>query len=291
MEVPYNGEMPPRLALMVLGCAWPLLVSCGGPGRATSADAAAPTSVKEATGPTSLGNSPHVRFGVPVDGDSSDDYLMDKGAYVLSYNRARGSANWVAWRLRADDLGTTARADNFQADNQVPPDFRRIVPSDYTRSGYDRGHLCPSAHRTKDKATNSETFLMSNMLPQVHALNAGPWKGVETYERELVAKDGRDVYVVAGGLFAPTPTTIGHGVAVPIATFRVTIVVQPGSGPNDVSEVTPLFAVEMPNDASAKGRKWSEFRVSVDQVERDTGYDYLSEVPDEVEDTVEAMEP
>ena len=89
--VPYNGEMLPRLALMAMACAWPLLVSCGSPSRAISADAAAPTSVKETTGYVSLGNSPHVRFGVPVDGDSSDDYLMDKGAYVLSYNRARGS--------------------------------------------------------------------------------------------------------------------------------------------------------------------------------------------------------
>jgi endonuclease G len=241
--------------------------------------------------PASSSGSPHVLFGVPVDADPSDDYLMEKAAYMLSYNRVRGSANWVAWRLRADDLGTTDRANDFRSDDQLPSAFHRITPSDYARSGYDRGHLCPSADRTRDKATNAATFLMSNMLPQFHALNAGPWKGIETYERELVAKNGKSIYVVAGGIFAPAPTTIGQGVAVPSAMYRVTIVVQPGSGPNDVSEATPILAVEMPNDASARGHTWSEFRVSVDQVESDTGYDFLSALPDEVEDELEAMEP
>lgn len=69
----------------------------------------------------------------------------------------------------------------------------------------------------------------------------------------------------------------------------MTIVVQPGSTPNDVSDVTPVLAVEMPNDASAKGHKWTEFAVSVDQVEGDTGYDFLSALPDGVENKVEAM--
>jgi endonuclease G len=268
------------------------LLGCGSPPPSTTAHAAAsPASAEPSAHLENLRDSPHVLFGLPVDADPSDDYLMDKTAYVLSYNRARGSANWVAWRLRADDLGTTDRANDFRADDQVPSHFHRITPSDYARSGYDRGHLCPSADRTKDEATNSETFLMSNMLPQVHALNAGPWKGIETYERELVANEGKSVYVVAGGIFARAPKTIGQGVAVPIATYRVTVVVQPGSGPNDVSDVTPILAVEMPNDASAKGHKWGEFRVSVDRVERDTGYDFLSALPDDVEARVEARAP
>jgi len=97
---------------------------------------------------------------------------------------------------------------------------------------------------------------MTNMMPQVHALNAGPWKGIETHERELVTKQGMDVYVVAGGLFGANPTTIGRGVAVPAASCRVTTVVQQGQGSSDVLATTPVLAVEMPNHASAKGRKW-----------------------------------
>jgi endonuclease G len=132
---------------------------------------------------------------------------------------------------------------------------------------------------------------MTNMIPQVHALNAGAWKSIESYERELVTRDGKDVYVVAGGIFGRGSATIGHGVAVPVSSYRVAIVVEHGQGPTDVSEATPVFAVEMPNDASAKGHKWGEFRLSVDRVERDTGYDFFSALPDEIEERLEAQVP
>jgi endonuclease G len=228
---------------------------------------------------------------MPTDADPSDDFIMDKGAYVLSYNRTRGLANWVAWRLTADDLGTEERADDFRADDQLPPDFYRVLPSDYARSGYDRGHMCPSSHRTKDAASNSLTFSMTNMQPQVHSLNAGPWKSLETYERELAGKLGKDVYVIAGGVFTTGPKTIGQGVAVPRSNYRITVVIPHGLGPADVTAATPVYAVEMPNDASAKGHKWAEFSVSVDEIEQDTGYNFLSALPDTVEDGVEATNP
>ncbi len=285
-----HGATRSRIGLLLAAYAVHAIIGCAAPSRAVPVEAA-PRHAEAADASTSLGLSPHVRFGVPIDGDASDDYLMDKDAYVVSYHRARGVPNWVAWRLSASDLGAADRSDSFEADERVPPEFRRIMPNDYARSGYDRGHLCPSAHRTSNGTTNSATFLMSNMLPQRHALNAGPWKGVETYERELVAKNGNEVYVVAGGVFSRTPKTFGPGVAVPVAFFRVTIVVAAGSGPTDISERTPVLAVEMPNDDSAKGRKWHEFRVTVDRVEADTGYDFLSRIPDDVENAIEAKAP
>lgn len=269
-----------------------MLVGCGAPPPPTSAPPAPPAGAASAeTDLEKLGHSPHVSFGVPTDADPSDDYLIDRGAYVASYNRRLGGPNWVAWRLTRDDLGTTARGDDFRADERLPSELRRIRPRDYAGSGYDRGHLCPSAHRTHDADANSATFLMTNMTPQVHALNAGPWKGIEAHERELVAQQGMDVYVVAGGIFGSTPKTIGHGVAVPTSSYRVTIVVQHSQGPSDVTDATPVLAVEMPNDASAKGHRWDEFSVSVDQVERDTGYDFLAELPDSLEARLETRAP
>jgi endonuclease G len=263
-----------------------LFISCAAP---LGAGAASPVRAAEATPKRpDLRDSPHVRFGVPADEDPSDDYLVDRGAYVASYNPKRGVANWVAWRLTAEDLGTIGRSDNFQADDRLPIDFYRVLPGDYRRSGYDRGHLCPSSHRTQEAGANSVTFLMTNMIPQVHALNAGPWKGVETYERELVQKDGKDVYVVAGGIYGSNPGVIGRGVAVPTATYRVTIVVERGQGPSDVTATTPVVAVEMPNESSVKGHRWAEFRVSADQVERDSGYDFLAALADEMEARLEA---
>lgn len=266
------------------------LFGCGSPPRSVSASTTSAATPEPSTD-KEVSRSPHVRFGIPVDADPSDDYLIDRAIYVASYNRNLGEPNWVAWRLTRDDLGTVGRRDHFQTDDGLPSEFRRVGPGDYTASGYDKGHLCPSAHRTYDATANAATFLMTNMTPQVHALNAGPWKAIESHERELVAVQGMDVYVVAGGVFGSSPKTIGHGVAVPTSSYRVTIVVQHGQGPSDVTDATTVLAVEMPNDNSAKGHKWQEFRVSVDRIERDSGYDFLAALPDGVEDRLEAQVP
>jgi len=133
--------------------------------------------------------------------------------------------------------------------------------------------------------------LMSNMQPQLRALNAGPWKSLETHERELASKQGKHVYVVAGGLFADNPATIASKVPVPKANFRVTVVLEPGMATRDVTAQTPVYAIEMPNDVTVRGRKWTEFQVEVDDIELRTGYDFLTELPDPVEANVEARAP
>ena len=74
----------------------------------------------------------------------------------------------------------------------------------------------------------------------------------------------------------------------PELSYRVTLVVRSGDGPREVTSSTPVLALEMPNDATAKGHPWSDFKVSVDRVEADTGYDFLSALPDDVERHLEA---
>lgn len=239
--------------------------------------------------PSPLASSPHVALGVPTDSDPSDDLLMDKGAYVLSYSDALRQPSWVAWRVTRADLGSAPRSNDFRQDADLPTGFFRVGPGDYARTGYDRGHLCPSAHRTASREENSLTFLMTNMQPQVHALNAGPWKGLESHERQRAA-EGKLVYVVAGGIFAASPARFGPQIAVPEASFRITVVLESGQGPADVSAQTPVIGTIMPNDASARGRKWQELRASVDEIERRTRYDFLSALDDEVERAVEARE-
>src|SRR4051794_35520367 len=124
------------------GAAWiPLVMSvallgCGSPPSSTTAQDAPSPAAEPIDDLKKLSGSPHVRFGVPVDADPRDDYLMDRGAYVASYNRNRNEANWVAWRLTRDDLGTVERSDDFRADERLPAELRRVVPSDYRASGY-----------------------------------------------------------------------------------------------------------------------------------------------------------
>jgi len=128
---------------------------------------------------------------------------------------------------------------------------------------------------------------MTNMQPQLHELNAGPWEDLEEYARGLARAD-KDVYLVAGGIFAKEPRTIGHGVAVPDESFKILVAVDRGGGPGAVGRATPLFAVRMPNATGVRDKAWRAYVVPVDAVEAATGYDFLTRIPQPLQDELEA---
>jgi endonuclease G len=72
---------------------------------------------------------------------SIDNYLMVKPQYVLSYNSKTNTANWVSWQLNRSWIGTADRLDNFRPDDALPAEAYKVRPTDYTGSGYDRGHI------------------------------------------------------------------------------------------------------------------------------------------------------
>jgi len=236
-----------------------------------------------------LAGNRHVLLGIPLDADPSDDYLIDRKYWVASYNFGRLVPNWVSWQLVASDLGNLKRPkpEPFAEDTALPSTMTHMGPKDYAGSGYDRGHMCPSADRTSTVEANDSTFLMSNMAPQVAALNRGPWKALESYARNL-AGEGRQLQIIAGCIFSTEPVKIGPGVDVPTANFKIIVALEPGQGATDVTASTPVYAVIMPSKAEVGGTKWYQYTVSVDEVERQSGYDFLRDVPDGVENVIEA---
>lgn len=229
----------------------------------------------------------HVALGVPRDSDPSDEFFLDQRVFIASYNPARRVPNWVAWRLDASNLGSVARKNDFRPDLSLPARFYRVTGADYAHSGYDRGHLCPSADRKSSRADNSLTFLFTNMLPQVHELNAGPWERLEVYARQR-AQRGEVLYSVAGGVYRPPFLTIGNGVAVPSETFKILVVLHPGEGPSALNGASEVLAVLMPNQRNVAEHDWKEYLTSVDAVEALTGYDFLDAVPEQVQQVIEA---
>ena len=175
------------------------------PHRHRNGDAQAPVTPDTApigsTAQSGVGASIHVALGIPTDSDPSDDYLIDHGIYVVSYNPRKNVPNWVAWALDRSFLGHVRRKNDFRPDPLLPADFYHVIPQDYHDSGYDRGHLCPSADRQDSPSDNSLTFLMTNIQPQLHELNEGPWEKLEEYERELARRRDAELFIVAGGIF------------------------------------------------------------------------------------------
>jgi endonuclease G len=257
---------------------------------------AAPTDGTQSSGERvdrrAAATSIHAALGVPRDADDADDALLDETAFLVSYNPRLRAPNWVAWRLTADDLGGVRRHDSFRADDQLPQGIYRVTPRDYAHTDYDRGHLCPFADRSGTPEGASRTFVMTNMEPQLHELNAGPWEKLEQYERSRASVPDKELYIVAGGVFdEQPPKTIGHGVAVPRAMFKIIVELSSGQGAKDVTTATPTVAVEMPNQPGTGPRPWQDYVTSIDRVEADSGYDFLTAVAETVQAVLEAKTP
>jgi endonuclease G, mitochondrial len=249
----------------------------------TSYAAPTPTPTPPSTVHLTMGNP----SGAVADPAAFDNYLMVKTQYALSYHRDLGTPVWVSWHLDSTWLGSTPRQDDFRSDTTLPAGWYRVQGTDYSGSGYDRGHMTPSADRTKTVADNSSTFLMTNMVPQLPANNQGPWASLESYCRTLVGS-GNELYIVSGG-YGIQATIAGGHVAVPAQTWKVIIVLP--SGTNDAARVTGstrTIAVVMPNSGSINS-DWRTYRVSVDSVEALTGFDFFSNAPDSAENSIEAL--
>jgi len=233
--------------------------------------------------------SEHLTMGNPSNAVTSltlpNNYLMEKPQYSMSYSRDNGGPNWVSWHLDSSWLGTTPRQDDFRADTTLPAGWYQVQATDFSGSGFDRGHMCPSADRTITVTANSATFLMTNMIPQLPANNQGVWANLESYSRTLVSQ-GNELYIISGGQGLQFFIANGH-VAVPSQTWKVIIVLPVGT--NDVSRVTTAtrtIAVVIPNSGSI-GTDWRAYRVSVDQVEALTGFDFFSNVSSGIQAVIE----
>jgi endonuclease G len=244
--------------------------------------------------------SEHLTMGNPsnatTDVNQPTNYLLDKPQYAVSYHRDRGIPNWVSWHLDPTWLGSAARQNDFRADTTLPAGWYQVQSTDYTGSGFDRGHHCPSADRTNTVASNSATFLMTNMMPQAPDNNQGPWEQLESYSRTLVSA-GNELYIIAGGTGTGgsgsnggTTNTVANGhVTVPNVTWKVIIVIPQGTDDvNRVTASTRTIAIIMPNTQGIRNNTWQQYRVSVDQVEALTGFDFFSNVPVGIQASIES---
>ena len=243
-------------------------------------------------GGTGAALSKHTTLGIPSAASTSDinNFLSVKSGYVISYNGSRKVPNWVSWELNTSYLGSTARQDDFRADDTFPPTIPQASLADYSGSGYDRGHMCPSADRTLTVTANSQTFYLTNMVPQAANNNQGPWADLEN-DLRTIARTGKELFIISGGTFSASSNKIGSGVVVPDQTFKVIAVLDAvGQGPSAVTTNTRVIGVMMPNENSliSISADWHSFRVSVDAIEGATGYDFLSDVDPAVQAVVEA---
>ena len=204
--------------------------------------------------------------------------ILRRVGYVVSYNPDNRIPNWVAWQLtESHTTGPYKRAGiGFQADSEAKG--VQVTTFDYSRSGYDRGHMCPSGDNKWDKTAQQQSFLMTNICPQNHNLNAGDWNEMENQCRKWAKQYGR-IYIVAGPiLYNQKHKTIGKAkVVVPEAFFKVVLCM----------EGTPK-AIGFIYKNEAGNRPKGDYVNSIDAIERITGFDFFPALEDALEAKVEA---
>lgn len=147
---------------------------------------------------------PETRYGMP----SADQIIFNRD-YVIGYSYYFRQAKWALELLDPEiepesfeeEEERVERANNFRPDYRVPPMFRADL-ANYEKSGYDRGHLIPSANKLERDIQNSETFLLSNMSPQHKNLNRKIWRILEQEIRKLAKKKNiYETFVICGPIF------------------------------------------------------------------------------------------
>jgi endonuclease G len=216
-----------------------------------------------------------VRVGAPSDqGD-----LLCRAGFAVAHNPARKAPDWVAERLTKQMIFTAAaRRATFKADPALKKG-RRAELGDYRGSGYEPGQMAAAKDMFWDERATRDSFLLSNTAPQLSQLKQGLWLRLEQSVRTWTTQRG-ELYVFTGPIYpASTETkTIGTGkIAVPEAFFKIVY---------DPIRVEAISFI-IPN-MSVLG-SLTDYLASVDDVEARTGFDFLAEVRDDVEQQIESQ--
>jgi len=213
---------------------------------------------------------------------ASENEIVRHEGYTLRYRDEYKVADWVAYPLLGYE--TTGDADRDREQFKPDPLVRTgtALPSDYTRSGYDRGHLAPAGDFKFSQRMMRESFYMSNVSPQAPQFNRGIWKQLEELIRTWAVRDN-GVYVVTGAVLKRGLPTIGKTteVSVPQQFYKVILY----CNAPDIRMIGFLLNNEPSNESLR------QFVVPVDQIERLTGIDFFSKLPDDLERRLESQNP
>jgi len=202
--------------------------------------------------------------------------------YTIGYNESHEQPDWVVYELRAADLKTpnVPRARRFKEDPMVTTSSARH--SDYTRSGYSRGHMAPAGDMAFNQEAMQESFYMSNMSPQLTGYNGGVWRELEESVRDWAYEEGQ-LLVASGPIFSDLTQYIGNSskVRVPEAFYKI-IVARDSKRPKGVGFVIPHEVTERP---------LTDFAVTIDDLEAQLGLDFFDQnyQSNEVEEAVESQ--
>ena len=231
------------------------------------------------------------RLELPKADDPEWLLSYEAGDFTVAYATAKKHPKWVAWPLYRAHIGSSGRTNYWQFDPRIPEEYRPLASTQAVPvqggdfSGYDRGHLCPSADRTASVEMNRQTFMYSNMSPQVGAFNQGIWNKLEEKVRSWA--NGLDtLYICAGGTILKEADIMGYTnpskMAVPKYYFKVILRKKAATGAYDA------IGFWFENKGYGSEALSPKHAKTIDEIETLTGLDFFYLLPAAEQDRVEA---
>lgn len=216
---------------------------------------------------------------MPVLKAKRKEQVIKHEGYTVSYNSEYKIANWVAYELTSQE----AKSKKAERSNKFVPDpmlkDATATNEDYTRTGYDRGHMAPAGDMKWSAKAMRESFYFSNICPQKPGLNRGIWKELEEQSR-LWAMDNGKVLIITGPVISNDMKRLGKNrVGVPPSFYKVICTVM-NNKPQAIA-----FLLENKDYRNTSLRSMA---ISVDSAEKVTGIDFFPSFPDAVEKVMEA---
>lgn len=220
------------------------------------------------------------RAEIPKLQNERKEQIIRHEGYTVSYNSDHKIANWVAYEL----TGQEAKSKKAERSNKFVPDPMvnsvSATNEDYTRTGFDRGHLAPAGDMKWSAKAMRESFYLSNICPQEPALNRGIWKDLEEQARLWAIEDG-SLLIVTGPVLTDDMRRLGkNGVGVSRAFYKVICTILDG---------TPQAIGFLLDNKDYGKTTLRSVAIPVDSVEKVTGIDFFPSLPDELERRMEAI--
>ncbi len=280
-----------HLALLALSMM--LFVACGGDDPVDNSGNSTTEDTKNVNSNLSNPNVyTHLLEFPKVKGGSSLILVHSTAAYGINYSvewdTDKKSQRWSCYELHSgNSVRNTTRYTN--PDDQYPQDpllaqEYQFSSDPFWRSGYDHGHICPSADRLCSAEANKQTFYLTNMQPQLNAFNTGIWESMESWVRGKNTNSFRDtLYVVKGGTIDRSDyilKTLDNGLIVPKYYFCAVLC----KNSQGYKAIGLWFEHKANSETISK-----KYVVNIDKLEELTGIDFFCNLPDDIEEHVESL--
>lgn len=211
--------------------------------------------------------------------EGTPQQVKEYTGFTVNFNKDNHTPNYVAWELLSSEASGSEDRNNYSY--WVDTTLEGCLDTDYAYSTtrYERGHMCPAADSKWSAAAMKDCMVMSNMCPQLSAINSGIWATLENKERDWAKRDGA-IWIIAGPVYYDTDTQyIGRAKArVPSAFFKAFL----------YNNGTHSRAIAFVFTNGTNPGNLESYAMSIDDLEQELGYDLFSALPDDIEETVES---